>query len=355
MMRLEGTQGFEGLADADKVLVRSNGTATYVAKDIAYQMWKFGRSAIDFRYTPHEGPREGLWSTTSTAGTAPPRQFGHAARVYNVIDVRQSYLQDVVSRSLEALGLSEQARNSVHYAYEMVALTPRCAEEMGFQLEAEDRKRPFVEMSGRKGLGIKADDLIDHLTRRAAAEVKAHHAEMADGEVQVLARSIAVGALRYFMLRFGRLKIVAFDFEEALRFQGETGPYLQNSMVRSASIFRKAAERGEADAAPERLDPERDLTDLSELEREDEPWSLVLALARLDEILALAVSTLELSLVARWAFETAQVFHKYYERFRILGEPDAARRRERAALVWLYQARMRRALEVMGIPVPERM
>jgi len=356
MMRLEGTKGFEGMEEPDKVLVRSNGTATYVAKDIAYQMWKFGLSTIDFEYRRHRSGDDALWTTTSSGGADSDRTFGRAARVYNVIDVRQSYLQDVVAASLEALGYREQAASSIHYAYEMVALTPRCAKELGFELDERDRKRPFVEMSGRRGLGVKADDLLDRLTELATAEVASRHEDLTAEHAHGLGAAIAVGAVRYFMLRYGRNKIVAFDLEEALKFQGETGPYLQNSLVRCRSIFRKLQDQEGLNAdAIAALDHATDLGDLTEVEANDDAWDLIHHLARLDEALEVAVSTLELSVLARWTFQTAQRFHKYYERYRIKGEPDAARQRERATIIWTYAKRLERALDLMGIPVPDRM
>lgn len=358
MMRLEGTEGFEGLEDADKVLVRSNGTATYVAKDIAYQMWKFGLSAVDFYFAPYggAGARPGLWTTTSAVAPAPPTPFGHATRVYNVIDVRQSYLQGIVARGLEALGFPAQARNSIHYSYEMVALTPRCCEQLGVVLEEADRARPYVEMSGRKGLGIKADDLLDRLAELATAEVASRHPDRDQADARSLGEKIALGAIRYFMLRFGRTKVVAFDLDEALRFHGETGPYLQNSVVRCRSIFRKLEETGGPSMSSiAGLDPGLDLADLAELEKEDDAWDLVFHLGRLEEVLAASVATLELSLLARWAFQAAQRYHKFYERFRIKDEADVALRTSRAAVVWMYSARLTQTLSLMGIPVPERM
>jgi arginyl-tRNA synthetase len=211
-------------------------------------------------------------------------------------------------------------------------------------------------MSGRRGLGVKADDLLDQLVRLAAGEIRERNPEMSAAEVEAIGRDLAVGALRYFMLRFGRTKVVAFDFAEAMKFQGETGPYLQNSLVRCRSIFRKLqAQEGLAEAALAALDPESDLASLGEVEAEDEAWDLVLQLGRADEALLVALSTLELAVLARWAFQAAQRFHKYYERYRILGEPDPARRLERAVTVWLYMNRLGRVLEIMGIPVPGRM
>ena len=236
-----------GLSEEGKVIVRSDGTVTYVGKDIAYQLWKFGLLGKDFYYRPLHTYADGrvLWVTTGEpAETAP--QFGHGSRVYNVIDARQSYLQDVVVAGLRGLGYTAQADQSVHFSYEMVALSPRCCAELGIPLSEEDRARPYVEVSGRKGLGVKADDLMDTLIAKALEEVASRHAEASAEEQKRVAGQIAIGALRYFLLKFTRTSVIAFDFQEALSFEGETGPYLQYAAVRARNILRKLEERGES-------------------------------------------------------------------------------------------------------------
>ncbi|MGB9605160.1 MAG: arginine--tRNA ligase, partial [Bryobacteraceae bacterium] len=230
-----------------KVIVRSNGTVTYVGKDIAYQLWKFGLLGKDFYYRPLMEYPNGhrLWVTSDAPGDEPAPQFGRGARVYNVIDSRQSYLQDIVAAGLRALGFEKEAENSIHFAYEMVALSPRCAAELGFELDAEERRRAYVEVSGRKGLGVKADDLIDKLIEKALEEVASRHPADPPEKQRAIATGIAVGALRYFMLKYTRNAVIAFDFQEALSFEGETGPYVQYAVVRARSIFRKLEERSE--------------------------------------------------------------------------------------------------------------
>ncbi len=237
--------------DDSKVIVRSNGTVTYVGKDIAYQLWKFGLLGKDFFYRPWSSYPDGhrVWVTTDQPGEHDSPPFGHASRVFNVIDSRQSYLQDVVVAGLRALGFDEQADASVHFSYEMVALTPRTCSELGIPLSEEDKRRAYIEVSGRKGLGVKADDLIDKLIENALAEVEDRHPEADPQERQRVAEQIAVGALRYFMLKFTRNSIIAFDFHEALSFEGETGPYVQYAAVRAGNILRKFVERG--DTIPE--------------------------------------------------------------------------------------------------------
>jgi len=235
-----------GLSEEGKVIVRSDGTVVYTGKDIAYQLWKFGLLGKDFFYQPFHTYADGrvLWVTTDEPVES-GQQFGHGARVYNVIDTRQSYLQDVVVAGLRGLGYNEQAGRSVHFNYEMVALSPRCCADLGIPLSEEDRKRPYVEVSGRKGLGVKADDLIDSLIAKALEEVVSRHAENSEAENRAVANQIAVAALRYFLLKFTRNTVIAFDLQEALSFEGETGPYVQYSAVRARNILRKYEERGE--------------------------------------------------------------------------------------------------------------
>src|SRR6266478_2030558 len=219
----------------DKIIVRSNGTVTYVGKDIAYQLWKFGLLGKDFHYKRWMNAPAGetVWTTTTDADDPAAPHFGEpAARVYNVIDTRQSYLQDVVAQGLRGLGHAEAAANSIHFSYEIVALTPRCASELGYELNEDDAKKPYVEVSGRKGFGVKADDLITKLEAATLAEVTKRHAEMSDAEKAATAHKIAIGALRFFLLKFTRNTIIAFDFEDALSFEGETGPYCQYAVVR---------------------------------------------------------------------------------------------------------------------------
>jgi arginyl-tRNA synthetase len=254
----EGDAKSDAPAEADddaKVIVRSNGTVTYVGKDIAYQLWKFGLLGKDFAYRRFYNYPDGHTAWTSTVANTDPDApaFGHATEVFNVIDTRQAYLQNVVVAGLRALGFNEQADRSVHFSYEVVALTPRCAAEMGYTLSEEEARKPYVEVSGRKGLGVKADDLIDRLEAAARAEVDPRHADAPESERAAIAHSIAIGALRYFLLKFTRTAIIAFDFHDALSFEGETGPYCQYAVVRARNIFRKAKDQ-QPDFTIEQLD-----------------------------------------------------------------------------------------------------
>ena len=344
----------ESAPDADKVIVRSDGTVTYVGKDIAYQLWKFGLLAgKDFRYRPAEIPSAlDVWVTAADGGSADAPEFGGGDEVYNVIDVRQSYLQDVVRAALEALGFVRQAQASVHFAYEMVALSPRCCAELGIELSEADRAKPYVEVSGRKGLGVKADDLLDLLIDTAFDEVRSRHSELAKAECREIAEQIAVGALRYFMLRVTRNTVIAFDFQEALAFEGETGPYVQYAAVRAGNILRKhaaaASSADEGNELPSREALQRHLADES-------LWQLVLAMSMSRWTAARAAESGEPAQLARNAFQAAQAFNNFYHQTHILNESDPERKAVLLAIVRLALRELADLMSVMGMPVPTRM
>ena len=353
-------------SDADgsdeKVIVRSNGTVTYVGKDIAYQMWKLGLLGQDFFYVPFHRYDGGavVWSTTSREPEevleAQVPKFGHGDRVYNVIDTRQSYLQRIVQQGV-ALLASEQARErSRHFAYEMVALTPATCRELGFPVSEDEAKKPYLEVSGRKGLGVKADDLIDVLEKKALEEVAKRNAGEDEQEQKELARAIARAALRYFMVKTTKNKVIAFDFAEALSFEGDSGPYLQYAAVRAGKIVQKMGLDSaieSADLSPDRM---RNLEwkALSE-EESDELWSLVHFATRLGYVAEQVKRTEEPAHLARFALQLAQKFNAFYHRYPILKETDPAKQSLRLLVVQVFRRQISKALALMGIPVPERM
>ena len=355
----------DAAADADpaddepreKVIVRSDGTVTYVGKDIAYQFWKFGLLGVDFHYRRFAEPAGGrvLWATISTAqpSEGAPPAFGNAAAVYNVIDTRQSYLQQLLVQALRAMRHADQAARSVHFSYEMVTLSHKAARALGF--DQVDTSRPFVEVSGRKGLGVKADDLLTRLADAAGREVAKRNPDLPAEESARIARMIATAAVRYFMIKYSRGKIIVFDIEEALSFEGESGPYLQYAVVRANNIFRKLHERTGLD--------ERAVTDaLSTLPDTplargdgDDLWALVLEAARLDDVVEQAVRSLEPAVLAKYAFGLAQAFNAFYHRDPIVSEEDAARQGWRAAAALYFKRQMVRALDLMGCEAPPKM
>ena len=345
-------------ADDIKIIVRSNGTVTYVGKDIAYHLWKFALLGKDFGYTPFHRYPDGhsVWRT-AVQGQAGAPSFGRAGAAYAVIDTRQSYLQNIVKSAFHALGYHERAENLHHFAYEVVGLTARCAEEMGIALGAEDRQRPYVEVSGRKGQGVKADDLIDTLIARAAAEVSSRGMAQEPAEVQDYARKIAVAALRYFLLKFSRRVIIAFDFREALAFEGETGPYLQYSIVRARNIFRKFQEaHPEFEAAQlSRALTTEQLQKFFQGEDGSAFWELTLLASQLGTVVAQAISSEEPAVVAKYAFRLGQAFNNFYHHFHILSEADPSRQQFLLYLVYLTERTLTLATEHMGIEIPDRM
>jgi arginyl-tRNA synthetase len=359
VMDLAGVE--EGAGEDQKVIVRSNGTVTYVGKDIAYQMWKFGLLDRDFGYrrfagAPADAPYP-VWTTCPSGGQADAPTFGHATVVYNVIDTRQAYLQRVVAQGLRALGHDAEADRSIHYSYEMVALTPAAVSRLfpDQPISTEDRARPYLEMSGRRGLGVRADDLLDALESAAAAEVRSRHPDLATDALTETARRISVGALRYYMLRFTRSRVVAFDLDAALSFDGETGPYLQYAVVRARNILAKVVERHGTDAAaPEAL---ARTVDLAALDPESlaEHWNVVLGLVRADSVIEQAVQSLELSSVAKHAYALAQAFNSFYHRYPVAQEERPAVRDARVALVRVFHDGMMELLSALGVPVPDRM
>jgi arginyl-tRNA synthetase len=360
VMRIEEGESQAEEPDEDskeKVIVRSNGVVTYVGKDIANQFWKFGLLGRDFRYRRFAVQADGrvLWATTSdeTDPAAPP--FGRAKRIYNVIDSRQMYLQALLSQALRTLGHAEEADNSVHFSYEMVALSHATARELGYEIAGEEAAKPFVEVSGRKGLGVKIDDLLDLLIAKASAEVATRNPSFSAEECRRAGSQIAVAAIRYFMLKFSRGKLIVFDIEEALSFEGETGPYLQYAVVRANNIFHKLQEReGLTDA---QVVAALDANAADELTGDEDSalWAVVFEAARLDDFVEQVVRSLEFSVLAKYAFGLAQMFNAFYHRYPILGEEDMNRKRWRAAGVAYFRTQLTRALQLMGIDVPNRM
>jgi arginyl-tRNA synthetase len=362
--------------DADKIIVRSNGTVTYTGKDIAYHLWKLGKLGLDFHYRllrrDHRGHE--VWATTGDerAASPSPPPFGNGTAFLNVIDVGQSYPQANVKRGVMAIDHDERVARSAHLAYEKVTLTPEAAVELGMELSETDAQRQQIGMSGRKGLGVKADDLIDRLETSALAEVQSRQTDLAEAEQRRIAHQIAVAALRYFLLKYTRTSTIAFDFKEALSFTGETGPYIQNSVVRAKGIFRKLGRAPEelrwdfaygflATALGVKPDPQK-LSCSAEQIREffagesgDDLWSLVYFAARLDEVAQMAANSFEPTHVAKYAFQLAKQFHLFYESYHILSEPDEARRTLLLMVADVARRRLEQALALLGIETPERM
>src|SRR5208282_4336721 len=360
VMRRAGTSKSETAENAEieeedqKVIVRSNGTVGYVGKDIAYHMWKFGLLGRDFGYRKfYRYPNaHDCWIST-TDGERDHPHFGDVAEIYNVIDTRQSEAQNTVIEALRGLGHGEAADRYTHFSYEMVALTPRCAAELGYQLTDEDKARSWIEVSGRKGFGVKADDLLDALISSARKEVDARHPQLSEPERGGIATQLAIGALRYFMLKFTKPSVIAFDFKDALSFEGDTGPYAQYAVVRASNIFRKGG-----------FDPESFCRDAASLvsteefarylsgESGNDIWELWLSAAKTSYIVGQCIATTEPAYLAKHAFQLAQLFSTFYHRYPILSETDEGRRKFLLATAAVVRRELIRVLAAMGITVP---
>jgi arginyl-tRNA synthetase len=338
----------DGPDEDAKVIVRSNGTVTYVGKDIAYHLWKFGLLGRDFgyqRFYRYPNGRQ-VWISAESGEKEHPH-FGGVNAIYNVIDSRQADPQNNVIEAIRGLGYTTQAEDYHHFSYEMVALTPRCAMELGYDVSEDDQKRSYIEVSGRKGFGVKADDLLDSLIAAAQKEVDSRHAEMSEQERHGTASQIAIGALRYFMLKFTKTSVIAFDFKEALSFEGETGPYAQYAIVRATNIFRKAG-----------LSAEDILTgkiDLRFLKEDDELWGLWLRAGQLSGMVEQCIATTEPAYAAKYAFQLAQQFNNFYHKHHILTEADEAKKRFLLATAGIVRRALMQSLELMGIGAPSVM
>jgi arginyl-tRNA synthetase len=337
-----------------KVIVRSNGTVGYVGKDIAYHLWKFGLLGKDFGYRKfYLYPNQHQCWISSTHGEPEHPHFGDVSEIYNVIDARQAEAQNTVIEALRGLGYNDQADHYTHFSYEMVALTPRCAAELGYQLSEEDKSRSYIEVSGRKGFGVKADDLIDLLIASAKREVDQRHVQLNEGERVSIATQIAVGALRYFLLKYTKPSVIAFDFKDALSFEGDTGPYAQYAVVRATNIFRKAGVDPEGFTRnPATQVSKEAFTKFFGDESGTEIWELWLAASKTSYIVDQCIATTEPAYAAKHAFQLAQLFNNFYHRHHILTESDESRKNFLLTTVAIVRRELVRVLDVLGIAVP---
>ena len=347
----------EGEHDADKIIVRSNGTVTYTGKDIAYHLWKLGKLGLDFHYRPlrHDHRGHQVWVTTGDATAASTERplFGNGTAFLNVIDVGQSYPQANVKKAVLLLATTEEEKakvsRSAHLAYEKVTLSADAAKELGVASDGA------VSMSGRKGLGVKADDLIDRLEANALQEVQARHADLNLVAQQNIAHQIAVAALRYFLLKYTRTSIIAFDFKEAMSFDGETGPYIQYSAVRANNIFRKLGRKPEEVQSDFANISAAQCTEFFAGESGNSLWSLVYFAARLEDVARLSADAFEPTHVAKYAFQLAKQFNVFYHDFHILREADEARKTLLLLVADIARRKLEQALALLGIETPERM
>ncbi len=367
-----GTAGVEAIdEDANsKVIVRSNGTVTYVGKDIAYHLWKFGLLHRDFHYAPFYRHPDGheAWTTAMKDGAAPGQkipEFGHAQKVYNVVDKRQAYPQEVVGMGMRAAGYDDAAANMHHLAYDVVGLTPRCAKELGYEVGADGAKRGMVDISGRKGQGVKADDLMDIMLAAARKEVDQRHPEAPEAERLQNAQRISVGALRYFLLKYTRGTAIAFDFHDALNFEGETGPYCLYAIVRARGIFRKEVEAAETAGRRDAVtgltteallkNCREDLDKLLESPAGDDLWEVILRAATLEMAVEASIQGQEPAFLAKYSFQLASAFNLFYHKHRIITEENAVRKSFLLLLTQIVEKQLVTSLRMLGIEAPNEM
>lgn len=356
VMNLKDSPDFSEMDDPDKILVRSNGTITYTAKDIAYHFWKCGLLEKDFEYHVFHEYKDGgkVWTSShKSENQEPPVKFNSADIAVNVIDVRQSYPQKVVREAVQSVKAEIVLQ---HFAYGMVALSPACAEELGMELDPEEKTRKYIEMSGRRGLGVKADDLIETMNKKAKERIKQNLPDISEEEIGRIAEEITIGALRYFLIKFNKNKVIAFDFDEALNFEGDAGPYIQYSIVRSRSIIRKAIEAGiinETDLTG--LFDKWNFSDISDPEESSSTWEFLFNLSRFEDISRQAFDSLDLSLIAGWTYDMAQSFNSYYHKYSILKETNKNLQLLRLGIVEHYRKIMTGIAGILGLPIPEKM
>ena len=323
-----------------KVVVRSDGTAVYVAKDIPYAAWKIGLISDPFGYEVYRDDQPGkggrLYSTTLERGTPGGVSFGGADVAVSVIDTKQSYLQRIVSGVLERLEKGASSRY-VHRGYEVVALSRKTASQLGYEIGSD-----FAHMSGRKGLYVNVDAMLSALKEKAREETRKRNPEDSDEWIEDVAEAVSVAALRYELLKPDPDKIIIFDIEESLRFQGDTGPYLLYTYARARRILEKTTGRPiiGIDGANKMTTPQ---------ER-----SLVRKLSMMDMSAATAGEYLSPKEMAKFAHELAVAFNDFYENVQVNREEDHAVRDARLALVDAASRVLAKSMELIGVPRRER-
>ncbi len=338
VLPLRDKENFSDLQEPEKILVRSNGTVTYTGKDIAYQLWKFGILKERFCFKPFYKYENGkvVWETTMEKGEVVSPPFGKGDIVINVIDVRQAYLQKIVKEALKLLGYEKEANNSIHFSYEMVMLSEKEAQKIG------ERKK--IKISGRKGVGIKADDFIDELIRRAKEEILKRNIDLNENEVEKLSKEIAQGALKVYFLKFGKEKVINFDFEEALNFDGDTGPYLQYALVRINSLIKKLKKEGKEIKVKMPIE-----------NMPDDLWEYLMHLENFDYKIEKAIKNLDPSILVHYLIEIAKNFHNFYHNHPFLKEENFEIYNKRLFLLYKFQEKLKKGFEILNIPIPEKM
>ncbi|MDQ4050628.1 MAG: arginine--tRNA ligase [Thermoproteota archaeon] len=337
--------GDEEGEEEDKVLVRSDGTATYIAKDIPYAAWKLGLVKDPFYYSEYTKQWDGslLYATDLVAGinkSFTDKTFNGGERVITIIDSRQSRLQRIISHVLSKIGVRGEHKY-FHLSYEAVTLSSNTAKEFGIDIG----ERHFMHMSGRKGIYINADYVLDALQSKAYEEVKNRNPAFSNQQLHEIAEEISISAIRYNMIKQDFDKIITFDIEESLSLEGDTGPYLQYAYARSQRILEKS----EQDSIPESTNSAFD-----QLTHEPE-IALIKEIAKLELVVENVAKSLSLKSIARYAYNLAMTFNLFYEKVPVLREQDNEVRMARLGLVRAFGITMKNTLEVLGITALDRM
>jgi arginyl-tRNA synthetase len=335
--------------EEDKVLVRSDGTATYIAKDIPYAAWKLGLVEDPFYYREYTKQWDGstLYATTLADGSSSGsksvgKKFNGGERVITIIDSRQSRLQGIISQVLSKIGVSGGGHKYFHLSYEAVTLSSDTAKEFGIDIG----DRHFMHMSGRKGIYVNADYVLDALHAKAYKEAKTRNPDFSDQQLNKIAEEISISAIRYNMIKQDLDKIITFDIKESLSLEGDTGPYLQYAYARSQRILEKSKQgiiiAGRTNFAFEQL-------------THDSEIALIKEISKLDLVVENAAKSLCLKSLAHYAYNLAMIFNFFYEKVPVLREQDNEVRMARLGLVKAFGISLKNTLEVLGITALDRM
>lgn len=331
VLKLEG--------EDEKVIIRTDGTATYIAKDIPYAAWKLGIVEDPFFYYKLTNQWDGssLWATTleSNQDQSIHRKFNSADVALTVIDARQSRLQRIISKVLSQI--MKEDRRYYHVGYEAVTLSSETAKILGF--DAGDKK--FMHMSGRKGISINADYFLDLFHAKAYDEAKQRNPHLSPQSLNEIAEEIAVSAIRYNLIKQDLDKIITFDVKESLSLEGDTGPYLQYAYARSRRILEKAGE-------PISRTKYGLLTAEQELD-------LLKEISKFDFVLEESARMLDPKLLARYAYRLAKVFNLFYEKVSVLKEKNNELMYSRLTLVKAFCLTLKNVLNTIGITPLDKM
>jgi len=323
--------------DEDKVIVRSNGTATYIAKDIPYAAWKLGLLEDPFNYQKYEKTQPHnpvLWQTTLASSNESKQNFT-AEKVITVIDSRQARLQKIITTLMSKFKSANDAY--IHLGYESVTLSADTAQTLGLDTDGKQ-----AQMSGRKGLYVNADSVYDLLKTKTIEETKKRHSEMTDNDIEKIAHVVSVGTLRYEMIKQDLDKIITFDLIKSLSLEGDTASYIQYTHARASRIIEKSQRSPSIDVDFSLL------TDPSELD-------LVKIIGLFDSIVMNAAQNLSPKVVARYCHDLAVSFNSFYEHVKVLDLGDQKLENCRLCLVNSFKLTLKKALELLGIVAPDKM